>query len=603
MHSIRKIENLIARGEDLEAYDSAAEFLQEKGSTRKEILTAKHLAILSLVRSGAIEQASLEYRRLELDQVNNHEDILALGGKLLKGEALEAIDAKRQNLASKAAEKYRQAYEQTGGYYSAINWATLSLLAGDKELSKKLAQDILGLLSNQPDDRLGEEGYYLGATRAEAHLLQGDQIGAEEALATAITLDPENFAARATTLQQFEVILHELKHSTKWLNAYRPPRVAHFAGHLYVLDKKNSTSCADTIKGLNESIEEALEHEQIGSAFGALAAGSDIMIAEGLIAKGGEFHLVLPVPVDAFVRISVAPFGEPWISRFEACKAQAKSIHCATENLDYLDNPVISFGNQIAMGLAVLKAKNLATEAVQFLVWDGKGKKETGTRQCADFWKETGRKQINLPFPESLRLTNPLPVASQVDIEKTRERRLMAMLFADFHGYGSLHESQIPVFVDSVLGCLADSCNKMSPPPAFCNTWGDGLFLAFEEILDATRMAIELQNSFKTINLKDLDLPENLTLRIGGHYGPVHEGDDPYLKRRNIFGTEITFAARIEPATPPGSIFVSEHFASILASTETELFHCEYAGRRALAKNGPKIPLFSLRAQKLAGKK
>ena len=597
MHTIEKIDKLIRRGEALAAYDLAAEALQGGSLEKEETLALKHLATLSLVRSGADEQARLEYHRLGLDSITDQEDILALGGRLLKDATLEASGKRRRTLAKRAADKYAQAYQRTGGYYSAINRATLSLLAGDKKQAITLAKEILASLSKKHKDRRGETGYYLAATRAEAHLLLGNQIKAEEAFATAITLDPGNLAARATTLHQLGVILGELEQDKEWLDSYRPPKVAHFAGHMFAIGHEDGAFDNQTIGQMRRQIDAGLEKQGIGFGYGALAAGSDILIAESLLARDGELHLVLPVPEEAFVRTSVAPYGDAWIKRFETCRAKATSVHFATDNLDYLDHSVISFANQIAMGLSVLKASALATEAVQFLVWDGRKDRTNGTSHAANLWRETGRKQLSLPFPGSARAKTSKPSGSRIASKNVKERRLMAMLFADVRGYGTLSEGQIPVFIDSVLSRLAACCEEMKPAPAFRNTWGDGLFLAFEDIAVAARMAVRLQQSFRVIDLKKLKLPGHLTLRIGGHYGPVYEGKDPHLKQANIFGTEITFAARIEPATPPGSIFVSEHFASILAASHADHFHCDYVGQNSLTKDGPKVPLFSLRAR------
>ncbi len=597
MEAIEKIDKLIRRGEALAAYDLAAEALQDSSLEGQEALSLKHLLILSLVRSGAVDQARLEYQRLGLDSITNHEDILALGGRLLKDEALEATGKQRRTLSKRAAEKYAKAYQNTGGYYSAINRATLLLLADNKKQSKIFAEEILSSLGKNHKDRRGENGYYLAATRAEAHLLLGKQVKAEEAFATAITLDPDNLAARATTLHQLGVILDELDQDRAWLDKHRPPKVAHFAGHMFANDGNNRAPNDQAIKQFQKVIKRHLEKENIGFGFGALAAGSDILIAEGLLALGGEFHLALPVPDEIFIKTSVSPFGEAWVKRFKACRANATTAHYATKNLDYMDHSVVSYSNQVAMGLATLKAKTLETKAVQVLAWDGKGKKSIGTSQCAKFWKKTGQKQIILPFPATLRSKAPIKPEAKIACQQIKERRLMAMLFADVRGYGSLTEGQIPNFIQQVLARLSTCCKEMEIQPAYQNTWGDGLFLAYEDVFVASKVAIKLQQKFRSIDLKALKLPEHLTLRIGGHYGPVYEGQDPYMKTGNIFGTEITLAARIEPVTPPGSIFVSEHFAYILAASHARRFHFDYVGLTSLKGKSLNVPLFSLRVR------
>jgi class 3 adenylate cyclase len=61
-------------------------------------------------------------------------------------------------------------------------------------------------------------------------------------------------------------------------------------------------------------------------------------------------------------------------------------------------------------------------------------------------------------------------------------------------------------------------------------------------------------------------------------------GFDPIMGRDNYFGSSVTKAARIEPITPPGMVYVSEAFAATLAATGLSDFALEYVGRLALAK-------------------
>jgi hypothetical protein len=42
-----------------------------------------------------------------------------------------------------------------------------------------------------------------------------------------------------------------------------------------------------------------------------------------LLEAGAELHLVLPVNLESFVAVSVAPFGRDWVERFEHCFARA----------------------------------------------------------------------------------------------------------------------------------------------------------------------------------------------------------------------------------------------------------------------------------------
>lgn len=593
MKVVQKISYLIRAGEALAAYDLAIEEITKDNVSPTKALLLKHRAVLCLLRTGATEQARLDYQRFGLEKITDNEDVNGLGARLLKEAALKSTGEKRVSLAKRAAKKYGLGFLQTGGFYSAINQATLSLIAGEAKKSKTLAKKIL---ENSPmkKDSAREKAYFQSATLAEAYLLLENEEKAKKALAQAIKLDPSNLAARATTLHQLAVILNVQNKSKDWLDPYRSPKIAHFEGHMFSLDKKTNQK-EKTVNQLCQQIDEILGTENIGVGYGALAAGSDILIAEAILKSGGELHVILPVPVKAFIQTSVAPFGEVWVKRFEICKARATSVHYATENLDYMDHSVISFSNQIAMGLAILKATMLETQAVQILLWDGrKNRKAFSTASDKIHWQSSGRKQIILNFPNSLASKTPKR-ANLASIQVDSRRTLMAMLFADVKGYGTLTEGQILIFINTIFPRLAKCCQGLETSPAFSNTWGDGLFLAFTDIKNAAEIAIRLQECFRETNLKNLNLPENLSLRIGGHYGPVYENHDSFTGQNNIFGSEVTFAARIEPVTPPGSILVSSQFASILASSGSTRFQCNYAGQIAVSKKKEKVPLFILK--------
>ena len=54
-------------------------------------------------------------------------------------------------------------------------------------------------------------------------------------------------------------------------------------------------------------------------------------------------------------------------------------------------------------------------------------------------------------------------------------------------------------------------------------------------------------------------------------------------------------AARIEPMTLPGSIYVSESFAALLALEAEQAYRCEYVGRLKIDSQKQRQPIYSLR--------
>ena len=238
-----------------------------------------HTTILTLLRSGALEQAEKEYFQLGLDQDQSSEDVMALGGRILKARALEQQGAVRQRLALQAAEKYGEAYAHTGGTYSGINMAALTLVGGDKQKAYETAQAVLAALK-ETSAKPGADAYYHIAIVAEAELISCNYANAERALADAIALDPHNYPAHASTLHQFDMLLSAQGHENGWLMAFRPPKALHYAGHMFGTDGGNNTLDGSAVHALENAIDERLEAETIGAAYGALAAGSELRTRE-----------------------------------------------------------------------------------------------------------------------------------------------------------------------------------------------------------------------------------------------------------------------------------------------------------------------------------
>lgn len=554
----------------------------------------KHRAVLCLVRSGALERAELDYRRFRLSEASHDEDSLALGARLRKSMALEASGDDVQRLAMIAAEQYARIFLETGGHYPGINAATLYLLAGDRQHADALARQVLGSCRQlRPDG--DEEAYYRLASQAEAHLLLRDAGAAHMALRSAIACDRENYMAHATTIRQLRMVVRLQQLQAPWLADLEPPRPCHFAGHLF-----HSSLGADGItpareSGLALAIAETFNRENIGAAYGAIAAGADILVAEAAIARGNELHLVLPVPVNVFIDASVRPLGDKWVKRCEACLSSAARIHEVTSDRKLLSGQHIRFASEVAMGLARMRAGALATSPVQLLVADDASRTHAyGTAHDSDAWGAAGLRQVVVPASGMRRYRGAeLPA---IAADPAFRQVLRAMLFVDICGSSTIADDLVPVFVQSIMTVLARECDRFEPAPLYANSWGDGVFLAFQCVGDAARAADRLRSAFSALDLDALGLPGHLALRIGAHYGPVQEGEDPLRRVPTLFGGQVAMASRIERATVPGSIFVSAPFAAALAMASGGEFRCEYVGETEIDALMPAIGMYSLRA-------
>ncbi|MDT5354802.1 MAG: hypothetical protein QOJ56_3334 [Mycobacterium sp.] len=117
----------------------------------------------------------------------------------------------------------------------------------------------------------------------------------------------------------------------------------------------------------------------------------------------------------------------------------------------------------------------------------------------------------------------------------------------------------------------------------------------FRDAGRAAACALDMQDAMGTIDLEAVGLPETLKLRLGGHLGPVYELDDPVTDRPNYYGAHVSRAARIEPITPEGCVYVSETFAAVLALYNADEFSCDYVGNTEMAKYYGRLRIFLLR--------
>jgi adenylate cyclase len=131
------------------------------------------------------------------------------------------------------------------------------------------------------------------------------------------------------------------------------------------------------------------------------------------------------------------------------------------------------------------------------------------------------------------------------------KRKLTAILSADVKGYSRLmgedeeatvrtltaHRAVIATVVHKHGGRVVDSP-------------GDNILAQFASVVDAVRVAVEIQEELK---VRNAELPENrrMRFRIGVNLGDViHEEE-------RIYGDGVNVAARVESLADPGGICIS----------------------------------------------
>ncbi|MEM1192951.1 MAG: adenylate/guanylate cyclase domain-containing protein [Pseudomonadota bacterium] len=171
---------------------------------------------------------------------------------------------------------------------------------------------------------------------------------------------------------------------------------------------------------------------------------------------------------------------------------------------------------------------------------------------------------------------------------------MAAMLFADISGFGTLNDEEVVKCLDGIFEPLSQLINNQQALPCHRASWGDGIFLVYERVNEAAEIALRLQEAFRELPLADVGLPETLALRIGGHYAPASFRQDPVTGRPSVYGSQVSYAARIEPETLPGSVFVSEHFAAAIRLYRGHDFVAYNTEQETTSEKAPGIRLFNL---------
>ena len=569
----------LARGDLIAAYDLTSSAIAQGD----ESTAVRHQQILALARMGDAERARELFAAYRLDRSSNpHER--AIGARLLKDRALAVAEGDGRRAAMREAfDAYHAIYRDSGDAFPGINAATLALLAGDEGQAREIAEALIA----DPAVAAAQD-YYAAVTRAEALLILGRTGELESVLRGPAVAASRDHGARSTTCRQLAMVAAHLGLDEAarevLLAPLQPPSVAHFSGHMFAADP-------DAEARLRNEIDHILETENIGFVYGALACGADMLVAEAALVRGAELHVVLPFEEEDFLAQSVRPGGESWVPRYRACKEQAASVTVASL-MEYFGDPAqYGYGSRMAMGLARLRAHHLGAEPIQLAIWDGKASDgPAGTGADVAAWRDKGARGLIVdPGEVDRSLARPAP-----RFRTSHDRTLAAILFTDFAGFSTLKETALPAFWDGVMRKVAEVLDRHDGEVVCRNSWGDALYAVATSAPAAAGIALELQDALAAFDYATLGLDGAGGMRIGVHYGPAWRTVDHITGRTTFYGTEVSKAARIEPVTPPGAVFVTEPFAAILALESGDAFTCRYVGRIALAKKYGDYPMYRL---------
>jgi len=571
-----------------------------------------YLAAQALVRGHNPERARDHLRPLLDDTAGDpvlHARAQGLAGRIEKDMCARAADRRsRRAHAAAAARAYRAALTPRPWYFPAINAATMSRVAGDRRAATELAHLAVDLAGAELARGGGDGAYWLHATLGEARLLLGDGDGAAAAYAEAVRLAGKRYGDVASMRSNVRLLEPEVEVPEAVLRSLDVGAVVVFSGHMIDQPDRRATPRfppdAELERRVAAAIAAELDTARAVVGYASAACGSDILFGEAMLARGAELHLVLPFGRDDFYRTSV-DFGADamrgWRLRCDDLLARASEVHYATREPYLGTDALFGFADSVSRGLAINRAAQLGVEPIALVVRDPAGPVlPAGTAAFARTWVDQGRPLRAIDLSALRRDPRPRPPRRRAARRPPRprgRRQIKAMLFADVKNFSKLPEERAPRFFLTFLAEVQRTIRRARRAPVFQNTWGDGLYLVFDDVVDCADFALGLLDRLAAVDWEAVGLPDDTAVRMGVHAGPVYRGRDPIIGRDNFFGSHVTRAARIEPVTTPGCAFASEQFAAALAAVAGHDFACDYVGIQPLAKEAGSCVLYRLRRQ------
>src|SRR5581483_474996 len=164
-------------------------------------------------------------------------------------------------------------------------------------------------------------------------------------------------------------------------------------------------------------------------------------------------------------------------------------------------------------------------------------------------------------------------------------RKLAAILLADVVGYSrlmSLDEEgthgRLARYLKEIIGATVRQHRGR-----MLRNMGDGLLVEFDSAVDAVRAGVEVQLSMAVCDL-DVAADRRIRLRIGINTGDV------IVDERDIYGTSVNIAARLEALAGPGEVYVTQGvYDQVRGYAE---FSFVYRGAHRLRNIGYPVPVF-----------
>jgi len=558
-----QIKKLIDQGRYFEAQSKATALLAETSDTY-----VKQLYALALYKSGSPEDALTIIEPIYKQFPNDSESAGILGGickELFKKNQVTSF-------AIRSRDTYLSNFNATKSFYTGINAASMSAMAGQAGRSREIAAEVITLLDENSDD------FWVQATLGEAYLLTKNKIKASEFYVKARRLVGNDWGKVTSVHNQLWLLNHFLQVPTDIMKLFSPPAIVAFVGHMIDHPNRSEPRFPASIE---QKIKEAIVHSirSLNAHIGycSLACGGDILFAEAMAEQGGEVTIFLPFDKLDFIKTSVAFAGENWIDRFNALLERFPVNYVTNEVYNGLDE-LFSFQSRIIFGAAVLRGKYSHTEPSLLTVLSDVDlkRKEGGTRATVNMW----------PFQNKVVNVNPdifvankvihSPVAANAQSpSKISDRAILYLTYIDL-------SASLAIDLDKVKNKFEQLRNP--DQISLLQIENGNILIASESeamVIEIVRYYAKYKESLRVKN----------STRISLHAGPVnYHINDNVLTRA---GTTLELVKELQASVTPGSIVVSDYFANLLTLDQSAI-SLDYGGVFIPADESRKVTVYKV---------
>lgn len=553
--AISSIEKLINQGRYLEARSLARQTLDSSPHLRVSQLYA-----LAVSKAG-VPEAALQFLDPVYQQHPEDPETAGILGGIYK-EIFRKTQQTKYALLSR--DTYLANFTLTKNYYTGINAATMSVIAGQASRGREIASEVINLLSKS------QMNFWEQVTLAEAYLLVKEREKALEAYFQAKKMVETDWGRISSVYNQLWLLNHYVPVPKEALKVFHPPGVVSFTGHMIDHPTRSRPRFPATIEiRVKEAIQSAINTLNAKIGFCSLACGSDILFAEAIIESGGELNIWIPFSKDDFLEESVRFAGGDWVDRFEKLLLQFPPTYLTQEPYAGFDD-LFSFQNRVIFGSAVIRSAMNHTEPTLLTVLSETDLrlKEGGTRDTLNLWPFPGR-HVNIN-PDNFVSKNTLVVPSAIESLRPKressgpviDRPVLYIVCADIPGASHGEQAKIWEEIEK----------KMDLPVLAPVTYevSEMMMISFRSILGAIDLTKIILKSMKAHFMSD-------RLRISLYANPFLLATGKNDKEKVIASQPASRTKKLHSLIPTGAVYAFARFSAAL-SLDVNHYSVDYAG-------------------------